>query len=62
MKQQHIQLVLGRLKSRGSINPMEALNEFGCYRLAARIHDLRAAGHSIVTYTINGKTEYRMRN
>jgi len=28
---------------------MEALKFFGCYRLAARIFDLREAGHKITT-------------
>jgi len=33
--------------SKASITPLEALNKFGCLRLAARINDLRAAGHQI---------------
>jgi len=31
----------------GSITPIEALREIGCFRLAARIHELKAAGHNI---------------
>jgi hypothetical protein len=29
------------------ITPIEALSKFGCFRLAARIHDLREDGHAI---------------
>jgi hypothetical protein len=33
------------------IDPLTALTKFGCMRLAARINDLRNAGHMIVTTT-----------
>jgi hypothetical protein len=41
-----------------SITPLDALNKFGCFRLAARISDLRNDGLKIVTknVTISGKT------
>jgi hypothetical protein len=29
--------------------PMDALRECGCFRLAARVAELRAAGHNVVT-------------
>ena len=45
----HKQKVLGYLKKHGSITPMEALREFGCYRLGARIYDLRQSGVKIKT-------------
>jgi hypothetical protein len=32
----------------GSITPMEALDKWGCFRLAARIHELRRGGMNIV--------------
>ena len=41
-------LVLEHLKAHGSITPMDALG-FGCYRLAARVFDLRKDGHNIIT-------------
>ena len=49
--------ILGYLQSRGSITAIEALQEFGCFRLAARINDLRAKKHNIETYVAkeNGK-------
>ena len=50
--------ILAYLQSGKSITPIEALKEFGCFRLSARIFDLRAMGHNIKTksITINGKT------
>ena len=44
--------VLDRLQ-RGPITPMEAWNELGVYRLAARVSDLKEAGHKIVKRTVN---------
>lgn len=45
-------LMLGR-----SLTPLDALNEFGCFRLAARVADLRREGMDIecATETKNGK-------
>ena len=37
---------------RGPVTAMDALTEVGCFRLAARINDLRRDGHDIVTTTI----------
>jgi hypothetical protein len=34
------------------LTPIQALEKFGCFRLAARIADLRNNGMSIVTKTI----------
>ena len=36
-----------------TITPMEALNLFGCFRLAARISDLRESGMEIKTNMIH---------
>lgn len=47
--------VLDYLQANGSITPMEALWEFGCYRLGARIWDLRHDGHSISTEMVEGR-------
>jgi hypothetical protein len=49
--------ILGYLQRNGSISPLEALEQFGCFRLAARINDLRAKKHNIETYVgkKNGK-------
>lgn len=51
------QTILAMLK-RGPVTPLDALQEAGCLRLAARIADLRAEGHDITTEefkTPNGK-------
>lgn len=39
--------ILAYLKTGHVITPMSALREFGCFRLSARIYDLRDAGHDI---------------
>jgi len=35
------------LENGNTITALEALNMFGCFRLASRIHDLRERGHNI---------------
>ena len=42
----------------GPITPLEALDRHGCFRLAARIVELRQAGHQVVTHMVkqDGKT------
>lgn len=40
--------ILSYLKRGHAITPLEALRLFGCFRLGARIWDLRRAGHKIV--------------
>ena len=37
---------------RAPITPLEALNKYGCFRLGARIYDLRRLGHSIKSETV----------
>lgn len=50
-------LIKGWLLNGKSITPMEALNMFGCFRLSARIANLREEGMQVVTdmVTINDK-------
>ena len=45
------------LEEGNRITPLDALEKFGCFRLAARINDLRAKKHNIETYVgkKNGK-------
>lgn len=49
--------ILEHLKSGKSLTPIDALNLFGCFRLGARILDLKKEGHNIVTEIVheNGK-------
>jgi hypothetical protein len=44
--------ILEWLKTGKAITPIDALNMFGCFRLAARIADLRKSGYDISTTTI----------
>ncbi len=39
--------ILEHLQDGNTITPIEALDRFGCFRLGARIYDLRQSGHSI---------------
>ena len=50
------EMVLQYIERHGSIDPLRALNELGVMRLAARIANLRAMGHNIVTETKRKKT------
>jgi len=58
--------ILKWLESGKSITGLEAIERFGCYRLSARIFNLRENGYQIVTKNItkNGKTfaEYSLAN
>ena len=47
MKNTQNKLILKYLKEGNSINPIQALKKFGCFRLSARIHNLREEGHDI---------------
>ncbi len=40
--------ILSYLSSGRSLTPLTALKLFGCFRLSARIFDLKEAGHKIV--------------
>ena len=58
------QQIKGYLEKGKSITPIQALNKFGCFRLAARISDLRNEGLNIATkiVTKEGKSyaSYRL--
>ena len=43
------QAILARLRNGHSITPIYALRHFGCFRLGARVWDLRQAGHKIIS-------------
>lgn len=40
-------MILAYLREHGSISQLEAAQELGCWRLGARIWDLRHEGHAI---------------
>ena len=52
------EMALEYLRKFESITPMEALTAFGCFRLSARMADLRADGHVITTEIHKGKKNY----
>ena len=41
--------VLNHMRMYGGITTMEAIQRYGCTRLAARIAELRKAGHDIIS-------------
>ena len=52
-------MILEHLKKHKTISAREAVEKFNCFRLAARIADLRAAGYPIETRLVTeGKTRY----
>ena len=49
------QQILEYLKSGKSLTPIVALEKFGCFRLSARIFNLREEGNAIITKNITRK-------
>ncbi len=52
--------ILARLQEGKTISPIDALIDFRCFRLAARINDLRKSGHNIVTHKDNDYAVYSL--
>lgn len=68
-KQTQCDRILAYMEQFGSITALDAMREFGCMRLAARIADLKGMGHHIVSHSSKVKnrfgdpvtvTEYRL--
>ena len=57
-KKSQAEMILEYLQKYGEITAIEALTAIRCFRLAARIADLRAEGHSIRTEMTKGKKSY----
>lgn len=51
MKRSQSEMILRYMQHFGSITPMDAMQDLGCMRLAARIADLRDKGYSIGSRT-----------
>jgi hypothetical protein len=54
------------MKAKGSITPIDALNDLGCMRLATRIFELKKEGNMIKTLTefrtnMSGETKHYAR-
>jgi hypothetical protein len=50
--------ILHHLQEFGSITSLEAMNWYGCYRLASRIAELRQSGVNITKRVVKGKNKY----
>ena len=50
--------LLEHLKDYGTITQAEALAEYGCMRLGARIYDLKRKGYAIVSERAEGRNRY----
>ena len=46
------------LKTCGSLTQIEAYEEYGCFRVASRIHEMKKAGIPIVKTMKTGKNRY----
>lgn len=51
-------MILLYLKEHGSITALDAIREFGCMRLAARISDLRESGYDIEAFDEYSNNRY----
>lgn len=58
MKITQCERVLRHMKDFGGITSAEAITEYGIYRLASRISDLKKKGVLIKKETIKGKNRY----
>jgi hypothetical protein len=52
------QLILRYMQEGREISPLDALREFGCFRLGARIHELRRDGWDVVSRLHSYKNHY----
>lgn len=48
--------ILKALKGGKKLTPLDALNDFGCFRLGARCYDLRKQGYDIKTEIVKTKS------
>jgi hypothetical protein len=55
MKPTHCEQIVDYMKEFGSINPLQALYDIGCFRLASRISDLKKQGYPIISERVNYK-------
>lgn len=52
------EMILTHLQENGEITPLDAMREFGCMRLSARIADLRAQGYEIESNVKTTRNRY----
>lgn len=51
-------MILRYMQDFGAITPIDAIREFSCLRLGARIWDLKHAGHNIKSELVASKNVY----
>lgn len=54
-------MILSFMRENGNITQLQAAEEFGCWRLGARIWELKADGHKIKTDMVSWKNRYGKR-
>ena len=52
-KRSQCDLILNYLQRGNGLTPIDALERFGCFRLAARVNDLRKRGYLIARGDVN---------
>jgi len=52
--------ILKHLRSGRTLTPIQALNRYGCFRLGARILELRKTGLSVVNLNKSGYARYKL--
>lgn len=52
-KATQVQLILEYMDEFGSITPLEAIRDIGCYRLSARISDIKKRGYPVRTELVS---------
>lgn len=50
--------LLEHMKKHGTLTQIEAYEQYGCFRLASRIHEIRMAGIGIESELKKGKNRY----
>ena len=50
--------ILFHLQTIGSITPVEALDQYGCFRLAARVAELKDEGYQITSEIVQKKNRF----
>ena len=51
-------MILEYLQKNGSITQAEAISRFGCYRLGARIYELKQRGHKVIKTIEKGQNRF----
>ena len=58
MKQNQASRIVDYMRDHGSITALEAMRDLGCYRLAARIHDIKEMSYQITRDFVSVPNRY----